>query len=203
MLLTDEELTYLARRDRAAVGPTLDRWSPDLTDSGVYIGTALRAIASQREHQRGITEFAACLAGEVARSEEHELLDLLPTQRSQISYYGHGSQHVLLPDASFPLAYRGNWQWCLLEYERRATTPRRLPARLRSYRDYFESGYALRDHGGKPPLVLFVFESEQACPSHVTFCRTRKPSLCRAAHPPCRVDRMAPRCPFHCPCQAP
>jgi len=41
-LLSDEGLSYLARRDRAAVGPTLDRWTPQ-RDGGVYIWSALRA----------------------------------------------------------------------------------------------------------------------------------------------------------------
>ena len=46
-----------------------------------------------------------------------------------------------------------------MEYERRATTPRRVGARLENYRRYFRSGYARRDHGGELPLVLFVFEN--------------------------------------------
>ena len=47
-MLTDEGLTYLARRDRAAVGLTLDRWSAEhlYLNSGIYAGTALRALAS-------------------------------------------------------------------------------------------------------------------------------------------------------------
>ena len=68
--LTDKGFTYLARRDRAAVGPLLDRWTaetgyqpsslgdhPDL----VYPGTTLRTIISQLEHHNGITDFAAAL----------------------------------------------------------------------------------------------------------------------------------------------
>ena len=163
-VLTDDGLTSLARRDRAAVGPTLDRWTPQQAEDGTYIGTALRAIASQRQHQAGITEFAARLSAEVARSpgHDHELLDLRPTQRSQISYRSGFKNFVLHPDASFQLGYQGDWDWCLLEYERRATTPKRVPERLRPYRRYFQSGYARLDHGGAWPLVLFVFESVDA-----------------------------------------
>ena len=163
-VLTDEGLTTLARRDRAAVGPTLDRWTPQRAEDGSYIGTALRAIASQRRHQVGITDFAARLSAEVARSPDHdyELLDLLPTQRSQIGYRSGFKNFVLHPDASFQLGFQGDWDWCLLEYERRATTPKRVPERLRPYRRYFRSGYARLDHGGAWPLVLFVFESAEA-----------------------------------------
>ena len=132
-VLTDEGLTYLARRDRAAVGPTLDRWTPQQSE-GVYFGTALRALASQLDHQRGITEFAARLSAEVAHNPDYELLDLLPTHRSQITYHAPNQQHfVLHPDASFQLGYQGDWDWCLLEYERRAVTPKRVtraPARI-------------------------------------------------------------------------
>ena len=161
-VLTDDGLTYLARRDRAAVGPVLDRWTPLKARDEIYFGTALRAIASQPKHQAGITEFAAQLSAEVARSPDHELLDLLPTQRSQISYRTSFRHFALHPDASFQLGYQGDWDWCLVEYERRATTPKRVPERLRPYRRYFQSGYARRNHGGGWPLVLFVFESDEA-----------------------------------------
>ena len=161
-VLSDEGLTVLARRDRAAVGPVLDRWTPQQHE-GVYIGSSLRSLASQRDHQRGIVGFAARLSAEVgALPEEYELFDLLPTHRSQISYDAEGARQLLLPDVSFQLAHLGYFEWCLFEYERRATTPRRLPTRLRSYERYFRSRYAANDHGGQPPLVLFLFESERA-----------------------------------------
>ena len=87
-VLTDEGLTYLARRDRAVVGLTLDRWSaePSYLNPGVYAGTALRALASQLRHHTGVTGFAAALSAEVARSPDHDLFDLLPTPRSSIGY---------------------------------------------------------------------------------------------------------------------
>jgi hypothetical protein len=160
-VLTDEGLTYLARRDRSAVGPMLDRWTPQ-QDGGVYIGSALRALASQREHQRGLAEFVSRLALGARSSRDHELLDLLPTHRSQITYRHDDTGYVIHPDASFQLGYKGAWTWYLLEYERRATTPRRLPERLVSYRRYFRSGRARLDHGERSPMVLFVFESEHA-----------------------------------------
>ena len=69
---------------------------------------------------------------------------------------------MLLPDVSFQLVHLGDFEWCLVEYERRATTPRRLPTRLRRYERYLGSPYASSDHGGLLPVVLFVFESERA-----------------------------------------
>ena len=161
-VLTDEGLTHLARRDRAAVGPTLDRWTAQLSDDGIYVGSAVRAIASQHDHQRGITEFAAMLSAEVAQDPDYEILDLLPTHRSQITYWHSGNRYVLHPDSSFQLSYQGDWDWCLIEYERRAVTPKRVPERLRGYRRYFQSDYVKRDHGGAEPLVLFLFETAEA-----------------------------------------
>ncbi len=161
-VLTDEGLTYRARRDRAAVGPMLDRWSAERTEAGVYAGTALRALASQRDHQRGLAEFVSLLALEARYSPDHELLDLLPTHRSQITYRHDDTGYVIHPDASFQLGYKREWTWYLLEYERRAVTPRRLPERLASYARYFRSGRARLDHEGRPPVVLFVFETEHA-----------------------------------------
>ena len=160
-MLTDEGLTYLARRDRAAVGLTLDRWSaePLYLNSGVYAGTAVRALASQIRHHAGVVNFAADLSDEVARSPDHDLFDLLPTSRSSIGYRYDWTTYVIHPDASFTLEHKGRWRPYLLEFERRATTPKRARARLKSYQRYFLSGWAERDHEGRLPRVLFVFES--------------------------------------------
>ena len=167
-VLTDDALKYLAHRDRAAVGPTLAQWSaaastrppqPATGSAPAYAGTALRALAAQPEHQAGLTDFAAALTTEVSRAPDYELFDLLPTARSAVGYWHLGTPYVVHPDASFGLAYRSQWRPYFLEFERRATTPRRVPARLESYRRYFQSGWAARDHDGQLPRVLFVFES--------------------------------------------
>ena len=161
-VLTDEGLTCLARRDRASVGQVLDRWSaePSLSNPQVYAGTALRSMASQPEHHAALTTLAAKLASECARSNDYGLLDLLPTSRSAVGYWHNDKNYVVHPDVSFTLDLPEGYRHCFLEYERRATTPRRVRARLENYRRYFQSGYARRDHGGELPLVLFVFETE-------------------------------------------
>ena len=99
----------------------------------------------------------------MARSPDHELLGLLPTQRSQISYRTGFRHFVLHPDASFQLSFKGDWDLVPAGVRApRYLTPKRVPERLRPYRRYFQSGYARRDHGGAWPLVLFVFESAEA-----------------------------------------
>ena len=161
LMLTDRGLTCLARRDRAAVGLTLDRWTaqPALSNPSVYAGSALRSLASQMRHHWGVINFAAALSAEVGRSQDYDLFDLLPTHRASIGYRRHRTNYVIHPDASFTLEYKGKWLPFLLEFERRATTPGRIPQRLASYQRYFRSGWAQRDHGGHKPGVLFVFET--------------------------------------------
>ena len=160
-VLTDQGLTCLARRDRAAVGQALDRWSaePSRSNPHVYAGTALRALASQPDHHSALITLAAGLIAECARSREYGVLDLLPTSRSAVGYWHNDTSYVVHPDVSFTLDLPEGYRHCFLEYERRATTPRRVRARLENYRRYFQSGYARRDHGGEWPLVLFVFET--------------------------------------------
>ena len=166
-VLTDEGLRCLARRDRAAIGPVLGRWSARKrrrrnSTSLVYAGTALRAIASQMEHHDAITGFASMLSAEATRSRDYHVLDLMPTSRSAVGYRRNWTNYVVHPDASFQMAYREQWRFYLLELERRATTPRRVRTRLGNYRRYFDSGWPHRDHGGLPPLVLFVFPTPDA-----------------------------------------
>ena len=161
-VLTDEGLTYLARRDRAAVGQILDRWTaePSRNNPHIYAGTALRAMASQPKHHAALTTLAANLAAECAHSRDYGVLDLLPTSRSAVGYWHDYTNYVVHPDLSFTLDLPGGYRYCFMEFERRATTPRRVRARLENYRRYFRSGYARQDHGGEWPLVLFVFETE-------------------------------------------
>ena len=160
-VLTDEGLTWLARRDRASVGQNLDRWTaePGLNNPQVYAGTALRSVASQPDHHAALVTLAATLTAECARSKDYGVLDLLPTSRSAVGYWHDEKNYVVHPDISFTLDLPGGYRHCFMEYERRATTPQRVRARLENYRRYFQSGYARRDHGGELPLVLFVFET--------------------------------------------
>ena len=165
-VLRDEGLRCLARRDRTAVRVALGRWSARWRrrrrGAPVYAGTALRSLDSQMSHQDAINTVAAALSAEAARSDDHFLLELLPTSRSSIGYRYQGDDYVIHPDAAFWLSYQGDWRPYLLEFERRAVTPTRVRARLKNYPRYFASGWADRDHAGQLPLVLFVFETHDA-----------------------------------------
>ena len=116
-------------------------------------------MASQPDHHAALTTLAATLTAEGAKSRDYGVLDLLPTSRSAVGYWYDEKSYVVHPDISFTLDLPEGYRHCFMEYERRATTPRRVRARLENYRRYFQSGYARRDHGGQLPLVLFVFET--------------------------------------------
>ena len=167
-VVTDDGLRYLARRDRASVSMVLGRWSArrrrQSNGSGTptFRGTSLRTIASQKDHHDAVTSFAATITEEAVRSDAYEVFDLQPTSRSTIGYKYRDTNYVVHPDAAFVLGRWGYTRHCLLEFERRAITPKRIRARLTNYRRYFRSGWAHRDHGGYDPLVLFVFETPES-----------------------------------------
>ena len=173
-VLTDNGLRYLARRDRASVGMVLRRWSARRDDEeyggpSTYQGTSLRVVTSQMEHNDAVTNFAAAVAEEVAGSEAYEVFDLQPTSRSTIGYKHNDTNYVLHPDAAFILGRWGYTRHCLLEFERRAITPKRIRAKLLNYSRYYHSGWSDRDHGGYEPLVLFVFETPKSERSFLRF----------------------------------
>ena len=173
-VLTDNGLRYLARRDRASVGMVLRRWSARRDDEeyggpSTYHGTSLRTITSQMEHHDAVTSFAATITAEVAGSEAYEVFDLQPTSRSTIGYKHNDTNYVLHPDAAFILGRWGYTLDCLLEFERRAITPKRIRAKLLNYSRYYRSGWSDRDHGGYEPLVLFVFETPKSERSFLRF----------------------------------
>ena len=127
--------------------------------------------------------------------------DLLPTSRSSIGYRYDWTTYVIHPDASFTLEYKGRWRPYLLEFERRATTPKRARSRLKSYQPLLpDSGWAERDHEGRPPRVLFVFESPDNENAFLDVADTvkgvahhhlQRRDPCRAWHPGRLMDSSA------------
>ena len=99
-------------------------------------------MASQPEHHAALITLAASLTTECARGRDYGVLDLLPTSRSAVGYWHDHTNYVVHPDVSFTLDMPRGYRHCFLEFERRATTPRRVHARLENYRRYFRSGYA-------------------------------------------------------------
>ncbi len=72
---------------------------------------------SQPDHHSGITDVAAALNAKAKLSLDYDIRHLLPTSRSQITYSFDDKNHVLMPDASFQLSYKGTWRTYFLEFE--------------------------------------------------------------------------------------
>ena len=165
-VLTDDGLCFLARRDRLAVRMALGRWSARQRRRSrggppVYAAPPCAPWQPSKTNRTPSPPAAAMFTAEAAKSRDYQLLEMLPTARSSIGYYFQGQYYVVHPDATFWLAYRGQWRPYFIEVERRAVTPKRVRERLRNYRRYFASGWPQRDHGGAAPLVLFVFETPE------------------------------------------
>ena len=94
---------------------------------------------------------------------------------------------------------------CLSDLECHATSPKRIPERLRGYQRYFAGDQAERDYGGLLPLFLFeTAEAEQpsldhaAALRHPPFVSSNLPTLAKEGvpgpswrlPPPGPADRM-------------
>ena len=110
-------------------------------------------------HHAGVTGFAAALSAEVARSPDYDLFDLLPTHRSSIGYRYDWTTYVIHPDAVLHPGVPGPVPSVPPGVRAAGRDAEAHPQRLESYRRYFLSGWAKRDHEGHLPRVLFVFES--------------------------------------------
>ena len=160
-MLTDEGLTYLARRDRAAVGLTLDRWSaePLYLNADIYAGTAVRALASQMRHHAGVISFAAACQPRSSAPPTTTCSTWCPrpAPASATATTGPPTSSTPTPHSPWNTKVSGvPTCWSSSAGPRRRSVP---APRLKSYRRYFQSGWAERDHDGLLPRVLFVFES--------------------------------------------
>ena len=112
-------------------------------------------MESQPDHHAGITDFIARLNAKARLSRDYDVRFLLPTARSQITYSYDDKNYVLMPDASFQLAFKGDWHTYFLEFERRATTLRRSRGGQSPTFDY-STALCRRDHRGMATGASFV-----------------------------------------------
>ena len=70
------------------------------------------------------------------------------------------SRTSIRPDALGALQLGERYVPFMLEYERQALYPKEARERLERYRNYFETGLPVEDHG-TTPSVLFVFPTEE------------------------------------------
>ena len=172
LLLSDAGLRYVASRDRSSLGMLRSRWGAVvLDDSGGSFpvtgkgldrrhriraeGGKLRVVSRQLEHLDGITEFFSALGG---GTEGLDVVEVLPTHRSERWARIGRRMRAILPDGSFVAKTKDSVIPFALEFERRAVTPKLMNQRLRPYKQYYDAMYRFEDLGAIL-VTLVVFES--------------------------------------------
>ena len=193
LVLSDDGLALLARRDRAAASDARRRWSAEPLDPHAPLtwrnvtGRRSRQLLRTIEHTAAVHGFAAALARQ-AHDAGWEVEQLDPPHRAS-RYFRHDDRlHSVHPDA-FGLLRREGTRWAFfLEWERRAVRPSTMAARLAPYLRYYRSQRPTDDHGLRPH-VLVVFEDELAA-DH--FLRIARREVARArVDLPLRVSHRA------------
>ncbi|MXW25527.1 MAG: hypothetical protein F4Z77_04405 [Dehalococcoidia bacterium] len=166
LALSEDALTLLARRDRAAAADARRRWSAEPFDPEAPLtwrnvrGRRSRQLLRNLAHTSAVHGFLAVLA-EQARAEGREVVQLDPPHRASRYFRHDGALHSVHPDA-FGLLRREGKPWAFfLEWERRAVRPSTMAARFAPYLRYYASQRPTDDHGLRPD-VLVVFEDELA-----------------------------------------
>ena len=193
LVLSDQGLAYLARRDRASVGAARKRWSAEPRDERAACdwrnvsGIRSRQLLRNLDHTASVHWFNALLAAQ-ARERSIDLLQLDPPQRASRYFRFEDRMRSIHPDA-FALLRTGEGDWAaFLEWERRAVRPSTMAARIAPYLRYYATGRPIEDHG-LAPSVLVVFEDPLAADG---FLRVAERAMARArVEPPLLVSDRA------------
>ena len=167
LALSRRGLTLLARRDRSSVSTAVKRWGVETAPGEVpsswrsVPGSRSRPLARTIEHTEAVHRFMGALV-----SQANDILGCRVTQVSPphhaARYFRYGGRlRSIHPDA-FGVVRVGNRTYpFFLEWERRASNPSTMAARLAPYLRYYSSSQPLDDHGRRP-LVLVVFDDPLA-----------------------------------------
>ncbi len=175
LALSDAGITYVARRDRAAVGIAKQRWSVTLVEPDspmhwrIVNGARSRQLLRHLEHTESVYWFIAQVARQAAGSES-AVKQLDPPHRASRYFRFEGAVRSVHPDAYFELLTSKTRQAFFLEYERRADRPATMRDRLAPYLRYYSTRRPLEDHG-VIPSVLVVFEDELAADHFLNIAR--------------------------------
>ena len=163
LVLSDEGLAMLARRDRASVGAARKRWSSVPVEADGWrdvAGSRSRQLRRNMEHTAAVHGFLAALSRH-ARDLGWEIEQLDPPRRASRYFRHHGGLRSIQPDA-FGALRRHDTTWnFFLEWERRAVRPVTMATRLAPYLRYYSTHRPIDDHGARP-AVLIVFEEDLA-----------------------------------------
>ena len=171
MCLGDAGLRLLCWRDRTKLHAMRARWGvspqdegrPEFVVGGYRLdGGRLRQLAGQLRHTDGVHRFVSLLAEACRSSEDAQLLEALPSHRSERWFVVGGRYYGVRPDASGVVRAGRAHVPFLLEYEERATTPTAASSRLDPYRRYFDVLTRVEDWGRHPALLVVFGEAGDA-----------------------------------------
>ena len=168
LALSRRGLTLLARRDRASVSRALQRWSIEVGEEdndeagwrGVP-GSRSRPLARTIEHTEAVHRFMGALVRQAKDTAGYRVSHLNPPHHVA-RYFRHRDRlRSIHPDAFAVVQVGQRTHPFFLEWERRASNPSTMAARLAPYLRYYSSNQPLNDHGHRP-LVLVVFDDPSA-----------------------------------------
>ena len=163
LALSRRGLTLLARRDRASVSRAVQRWSAGAVEDNDAVewrgvpGWRSRPLARTIEHTEAVHRFMATLVTQAKDTPGYRVSQVSPPHHAA-RYFRYGSRlRSIHPDAFGIVRAGGRPHPFFLEWERRASNPSTMAARLAPYLRYYSSNQPLDDHGHRP-LVLVVFD---------------------------------------------
>lgn len=166
LALTNRALTLLARRDRTSIAAALKRWSTRHINPNNPLhwqnvsGSKTRQLLRNIHHTHAVHLFLAALAAQ-ARTAKHHLTHIDPPHRAARYFHHHRTLRSIHPDAFGILDTHRRTHPFFLEWERRATIPSTMTARLAPYIRYFSTPRTTQDHNTTPALLI-VFEDPLA-----------------------------------------
>ncbi len=167
LALSRRGLSLLARRDRGSVSRAVKSWGVGADEDGDAVvwqdvpGTRSRPLARTIEHTEAVHRFMAALARQAKDTPVCRVATASPPHHAARYFRHRGRLRSIHPDA-FGMVQVGERRYpFFLEWERRASNPSTMAARLAPYLRYYSSSQPLDDHGHRP-LALLVFDDPHA-----------------------------------------
>ena len=167
LALSRRGLTLLARRDRASVSRAVQRWSAGAVEDNGAVewrgvpGSRSRPLARTIEHTESVHRFMATLVTQAEDIPGCRVSTASPPHHAARYFRYGGRLRSIHPDAFGVVRVENRTYPFFLEWERRASNPSTMAARLAPYLRYYSSSQPLDDHGHWP-LVLVVFDDPLA-----------------------------------------
>ena len=167
LALSRRGLTLLARRDRASVSRAVQRWSAGAVEDNGAVewrgvpGSRSRPLARTIEHTEAVHRFMGALVSQANDIPGCRVSQVSPPHLAARYFRYGGRLRSIHPDAFGVVRVENRTYPFFLEWERRASNPSTMAARLAPYLRYYSSSQPLDDHGRRP-LVLVVFDDPLA-----------------------------------------